>query len=51
MSLKNAYDYYNDGNSNVPVGYTVENAYGAFFKSPSLGDKKIAIYGDNFLCH
>ena len=49
MSLKNAYDYYNDGNSNVPVGYTVENAYGAFFKSPSLGDKKIAIYGDNFL--
>lgn len=49
MSLKNAYDYYNDGNSNVPVGYTVENAYGAYFKSPSLGDKKIAIYGDNFL--
>ena len=49
MSLENSYDFLSDGINNIPTGFTVNNAYNAFFKSPPIGDKKIAIYGDNFL--
>lgn len=49
MSIENAYDYFNDGTCNVPNGYEVVNAYGAFFKAPLVGTRKVAIYGDNFL--
>ena len=49
MSIENSYEYYNDGICNVPTGYEVTNSYGAYFRLPNTGTRKIAIYGDNFL--
>lgn len=47
MSIENSYDLYNDGVSNVPDGYTVNNAYGAYFVKPKIGEKKIALFVEN----
>lgn len=49
MSLENSYDFYNDGICNIPTGYDVRNAYGAFYKKPTVGQRNIALYSDNFL--